>query len=423
MPPERRESFKADLRFAKEAQCRSVVESTRVHENAAWAHWETFCQAHNIDCFLIGVQGAESCLQVFLARVRKGALNSSNRQVLAGTVAKYLTAISKRIVSLVEKADRDPAIDRGSYSPGLTNMLKGFARDDPPPNRVWPVNVRILKELRRMLPMEGFSPDKWRRVQDMCTIGFFFMLRPGEYAQTSTRDTQTKPLRVDNVYFLQNKSTAALPPTALSCNDSSLYFGGITLDDQKAGHKGDRVTHSATNKELCPVVSLRRVVSDILAHHGSYNTPLFSYHESHPSKGEPRFLDLSSDDLTKALRHAAAACFKETGIPPDKISARSLRAGGATALLCAGVTSDIVKLLGHWRSDSVDIYTRTSTHTLTEHYATKMFDAGEYKFSSYQANEDWPELPDLLPDDAPADIQDAYFGSLVNSTASDPTAA
>jgi hypothetical protein len=37
----------------------------------------------------------------------------------------------------------------------------------------------------------------------------------------------------------------------------------------------------------------------------------------------------------------------------ELISARSMRPGGATALLCASVDADSIKLVGRWKSDSM----------------------------------------------------------------------
>ena len=46
------------------------------------------------------------------------------------------------------------------------------------------------------------------------------------------------------------------------------------------------------------------------------------------------------------------------GIPAASISCRSLRPGGATALLCAGVDDETIKLIGRWQSDAMLRYLR-----------------------------------------------------------------
>ena len=39
-----------------------------------------------------------------------------------------------------------------------------------------------------------------------------------------------------------------------------------------------------------------------------------------------------------------------------EVSARSLRAAGAMALLCSGVDNDIIRLIGCWRSNEIIWY-------------------------------------------------------------------
>jgi integrase len=58
--------------------------------------------------------------------------------------------------------------------------------------------------------------------------------------------------------------------------------------------------------------------------------------------------------MTKWLRAAATV----VGADPSRISCHSLRSGGATALLAAGVDSTRVMQHGRWRSDVFQRYTR-----------------------------------------------------------------
>ncbi|KAG6945069.1 hypothetical protein JG688_00016757, partial [Phytophthora aleatoria] len=62
----------------------------------------------------------------------------------------------------------------------------------------------------------------------------------------------------------------------------------------------------------------------------------------------------SADSMAKVLRRAAASL----GADSTRISCHSLKSGGATALLSAGVDSTLVMLHGRWRSDVFQRYTR-----------------------------------------------------------------
>ena len=145
-------------------------------------------------------------------------------------------------------------------------------------------------------------------------------------------------------------------------------------------------------------------------HPKGINAPLYSYFVPATAKKKHSWADVTTSQLTAALRLAAEGCQDRTGIPPKLINARSLRAGGATALLCAGVSKDVTKILGRWRSEAVDVYIRTSTHTATAGFSKKMLDTGGYKFAPDQ---EASTLPHLVPEEAPSDAQDEYISQLL----------
>ena len=51
---------------------------------------------------------------------------------------------------------------------------------------------------------------------------------------------------------------------------------------------------------------------------------------------------------------------KAIGLDPDRFGAHSLRIGGATAALAAGVQPTLIRVLGRWSSDIYEIYCRLS---------------------------------------------------------------
>ena len=83
--------------------------------------------------------------------------------------------------------------------------------------------------------------------------------------------------------------------------------------------------------------------------------------------------------MTNALRHAARIVQPLTGIDPNLLSTRSLRPGGATALLCAGVDKDHIQLLGRWQSDAMLRYLRIQA--ATSRLSQRMLAHGRYSFA------------------------------------------
>jgi len=132
------------------------------------------------------------------------------------------------------------------------------------------------------------------------------------------------------------------------------------------------------------------------------NTPLYSYFVPATAKKKHSWANVTTSQLTAALRLATDRCKEQTGIPPKLINALSL--------FCAGVGKDVTKILGRWRSDAVDVYLCTSTHTATAGFSKKMFDAGGYKFAPEQESS---TLPHLNPEEASSDAQDEYVSQLM----------
>ena len=63
---------------------------------------------------------------------------------------------------------------------------------------------------------------------------------------------------------------------------------------------------------------------------------------------------------------------------PEDVSAQSMRAGGAMALLMARVDTDTIRLVGRWRSDIMLSYLHTTAKTFTEGLALHMVQHGDY---------------------------------------------
>ena len=63
------------------------------------------------------------------------------------------------------------------------------------------------------------------------------------------------------------------------------------------------------------------------------------------------------------------------GFLKNEVSARSLRAGGAMALLVAKVDPDVIRLLGRWRSDEMLRYLHLSAQPIMMKFARRMLHA------------------------------------------------
>ncbi|KAL7563795.1 hypothetical protein ACA910_000121 [Epithemia clementina (nom. ined.)] len=63
---------------------------------------------------------------------------------------------------------------------------------------------------------------------------------------------------------------------------------------------------------------------------------------------------------------------------PDRIEACSLHAGGAVAVLCASVDTDIIKLVGRWRLVAMFRYLHAQALPVVHNLAATMFTHGQF---------------------------------------------
>jgi len=260
-------------------------------------------------------------------------------------------------------------------------------------------------------------------------MGFYYLLRPGEYAKSCSNamdhDTLGKPFQLRRASFLlkngkYHNAHQLTPRSKRRRNDfelSTMYMAMFSFDDQKSAAQGDRVCQQYIGGALCPGRALYDRVYSLIDHIGKptmhpqgINAPLYSYFVPATAKKKHSWADVTNSQLTAALRFAADLCKDHTGIPPKLINARSLRAGGATALLCAGVSKDTTKILGRWRSDAMDVYICTSTHTATACFSKRMLDTGGYKFAPEQ---EASTLPHFIPEEATSNARDEHISQLL----------
>jgi hypothetical protein len=111
-----------------------------------------------------------------------------------------------------------------------------------------------------------------------------------------------------------------------------------------------------------------------IRHKASLATPVASlYHDN-------RCTLVKAKDVTNFLRHAMRINTHRTGIKPLEISARSLRAGGAMALLHGKVDLSNIRMMGWWHSDAMMRYLHVQAQPILGNYDARMFKEGTYSF-------------------------------------------
>jgi hypothetical protein len=115
----------------------------------------------------------------------------------------------------------------------------------------------------------------------------------------------------------------------------------LTFTTKKNGTKGEVITHGLSHDTLaCPVKATVRRIIHLREHKPSKTTSLASYF--HRGKRIP----IKAADVTTAPGLATIATAHQTGLNHRNISARSLRAGGAMALMCGKIDHNTIRMLG-----------------------------------------------------------------------------
>jgi len=367
--PATADAFRSDLRLATHA-CRAAVGSQRTssHDDT-WALWLTFCAQHHVDALLATVTDPIPYLQVFAQRYRDGRLAKNGLPVRSRTVEDTLRAIGQTMASMGAPDRRLIAPNTLDYR--LSQQLAGWRRADPAPQRVTPASLRLIDHAHALAIL---SPSPLQHaVVDMAYIAFFYLNRPGEYAQPTSPDCLSAPFRLCDVEFsiglrVFNASVASLDDIRHAT------FASLIFSNQKNAVRGEKIGHARTgHTSSCPVLALIRRVLHLQQHQAPPTTPL--YLSFLPSGN---MAPVTSARVTAMLRLSATALYLTLGINPLRVSARSLRAGGAMALLCARVDTNIIRLVGRWRSDEMLRYLHLQAYPLMRTFARRMCDAGSF---------------------------------------------
>ena len=249
----------------------------------------------------------------------------------------------------------------------LTRMWAAYKRQDPPPKRVKPVPLRVLRHL--ICQAAAAQSVSLSAITYMACLAFFFLLRPGEY--TSSPSDTTPFTSFDVQLFVGHLRLDLL--TSTDADLCRATFATLEFTNQKNGVRGEVIGLGRSGSPfLCPVKIIATRVIHLRTHAAPPATPLSRYF----SNG--RWHNTTPSDISAILRQAVRLLGPSLGFVPSDVSARSLRAAGAMALLCAGIDHDRIKLIGRWRSDEMLRYLHVQAAPVMRRYAQAMVTDGDF---------------------------------------------
>ena len=125
----------------------------------------------------------------------------------------------------------------------------------------------------------------------------------------------------------------------------------VTLTFKKNGVRGEIIGLCRSGDTvLCPVRAAARRIIYLWRHNAPPGTPLARlYQQKNLVHHTAQPKHITPTDITKVIRQAVTFLEVDLGFLPSDVSARSLRASGANALLLAHVDTNVIRLIGRWQ--------------------------------------------------------------------------
>lgn len=276
----------------------------------------------------------------------------------------------------------------------IARQFRAYTKEDPPPGRVKPVPIQLLH--KNFEYQRSIGTPQALVLGYMVYVGFYFLMRPGEYCNSSA---ESHPFCLKDVrLWVGARSIDPIRATYPTLRRAT--FCALVFTTQKNAVRNEMIGHGTSgHRHACPVRSLVELVILTRQAGGGPTSPLGLYR---PHGSAARML--TAGDVTDALRLQARLHGESVGINEADISARSLRNGGAQALLNAGIDTDRIGLIGRWKSGAMLRYLIVQARPVMQGFATRMLRGGNY---DVLAAADVNDIPAANP-------QDPYAGEPYN---------
>jgi hypothetical protein len=177
----------------------------------------------------------------------------------------------------------------------LTWVITGRKRTNPSPKRRKPVPKYVLFEADRLA--RSYNQARELAIANLIWIGFFYLLRPGEYLYTTKA---RYPSTLGDMVLQIGAQEYTTDTISLHLMHLVSYLG-LTFTLQKNGFHGELIDLTTTGASIaCPVRLIICRVQQVRAYTNASDTPLYAYFDQ---AGEQR--RVSDRHLTAHLWIAA----------------------------------------------------------------------------------------------------------------------
>ena len=366
MDPAKAVRFRRDFGIAQKTVTSGVSAGRAKSADTSWRQWTEFTDSLGLDPFLEAFEDKVPILQVFGQRVRSGELAADGNPIRARSVEDYIRHVAQTFLHV---GTDDPRLNTaGNIDFRLNRTYASWKKVDPPPNRVKPIPISVIRRIAFIAQtLDPSVSPLLCATADMIIIAFFFLLRPGEYTDSPS---DTVPFTFGDVQLcIGNRRLNLLTSPIQELREAR--FATLTFTDQKNGVRGEVIGLGRSGDPfVCPVLAIIRRVIHLREHSAPMSTPLARVYHSTNAKSK-----VTPALITKTLRDAVRYLGTDLGFLPEDVSARSLRAAGATALLVGKVDTNVITLLGRWRSDEMLRYLHLQAEPIMRDFSKIMLNA------------------------------------------------
>lgn len=277
----------------------------------------------------------------------------------------------------------DPRLDHfGSIHLSLKRQSRGYAKSDPPPNRMKPIPFQILLHMSSMVHDDAQASTALVSIADMICIAVYFLMRPGEYCASSA---DAHPFRIRDVELFAGPQAINIS-LATETQLLSATYVRLTFSTQKNGVRGERVGQGLSgHPRFCPVRAVAWRLLHLRLHDAPPETPLHCYFDRH-NRRQP----VKSQEVTQLLHRSVTMLGQDYNLSTSEVDCRSLRPSGAMALLCSEIDPDNIRIMGRWKSDAMLRYLHAEALPMRQHLAQAMLQGGQTITFHHQPPEQGP---------------------------------
>jgi hypothetical protein len=301
----------------------SIAESSNRTYESGWNQWVKFCGLRGKIEFYNPTEHELLMYVAWLSTPRNG----KPRGLAVKTVRCYLAAMAHYHAL---EGHADPKAGMVRLKKELTG-LKRWRGTETRPKR--PITISLLKEMKKHV--RGDSLESKVHWAVMC-MGVHGLFRLGELLPPPASG---KGLLMEDLKWVDHEESHATVRLRTSKTDP---YG-----------KGAHVHLFATGCDTCPIAALKEMLTAQreMKVPMAAKTPLLAMNAV---LRVPR-----KEAMISVMKKAVAAVAREhpdMGLESKDFSGHSLRRGGATSLALRGVRESVLRLLGRWVSDAVNLY-------------------------------------------------------------------